>query len=391
MRYLFLLSLLLFSCTKEIYMDAGGKGSGAIQVENFGAKGDGIADDTQAFIKAINSIPNRKKLNSAKKGYWGVYKAGLIKLGANKIYKITSPIVIPTAKNVSIISEALGSAAIKYEGPRGTFAFDFKHKGINSSIKVEGIQFFKAGIRLQGAMRGRIIISNNQFIETHGPAISIVDAKDVGTHPNSFGVVHWILSYNDFNYCQEGVHVDSKSILLGTIEKCRFNMTMGSPLVIDGSGILVYDCEFQSVNDVKRPYIHLNPKKNPISNIRIKENRFGSERAEYLGNVFTPPICYIDISDGKRSGNILIEDNFFFTTKANKEANSAHHGISIANRLVGLSIEDNVFRGLKKEIIVNKAKIIDGRFRNNTVGKKNKLFTNPANAIEVDGLKKINN
>ncbi len=340
-------------------------------VDAYGAVGDGKHDDTNAFLKCIEKLPIRKIQNvfGRVKG-WGVFVGGEIVLTPGKTYRITKPLLIPSNRNVTFRCNAIGGATIIYDGP-GDYAIDFQNKAINTAIGVNGINFWKGGIRLQGSTRGRIRFENNLFVDTKGPAIAIVDEKDLAGKRKSFGNVNWLIEYNDFNNCEYGIYIDSKSILLGTIRKNRFNMTKKSPLYIDGDGILIDNNEFQSVLNTNYPYIHLKPMKNPTGYITISNNRFGSESIKWPAQPYRPPQNYILLDKGEfQIMGVLINANYFFTNKEGLNTkNTGDYAIKILNqRVLNLQITNgNVFLGFNENIIDDSGKGKEWLFKDNII------------------------
>ncbi|MEM9820472.1 MAG: hypothetical protein AAF985_05350 [Bacteroidota bacterium] len=351
-------------------------------VEAFGAKGDGKTDDTQAFKRAIQSIAKRKTINNGKSGGWGTGGAGLILLDGQKIYRITEPLIIPKEKNITFKSDAMGGAVIQYDGP-GDFAIDFQFKGINAAIKIDGITFWKGGVRIQGFTTGRILIENNQFVDTPGPAIALVDAKDVGTHPTTFGVVHWLIQYNDFSYCNQGVRVVSGNGLLGTLFKNRFNFTVNTPLHIDANTITVDNNEFMGVRNRSKSYIHLSPNKNPVAHIQIHNNRFGPEIGTWNGHKYYPPQYYILMDQGKNGhkiANVYIEKNYFNTHRKYLDVpQSAEMAIYFKGRSLDVKVKENTFFEFQKAIINDVEKNTNCTFSKNKIYSKKPVFSRSSN------------
>lgn len=363
--------------TPSSYFKDTEKRNSSYYLEDFGAIGDGKTDDTQAFLKAIQQSQKRTMVNDFKRGGWGAITATEIRLQGNKTYRITRPIIIPPNKNISFRSDAMGGAMILYDGP-GNTAIRFKAKGINAAVLIDGINFKYGGIELIGSLRGKTLIQNNQFLHTRGPGINIIDREDAPSEKNDtgFGVVHWVLWNNEFHYCDQGIYVDSKSILLGTIKINKFRFTTNEPIYIDGTGIIIENNEFLGIKNRKNPFIRLSPKNNYVAEIKIEKNRFGSEAFTFEGIEYAPPESYVLIDDhANYISNIDIRENMFFTNKKHIQVEkSANQAITIRKRVVNLSIENNDFKGFKKFIINNEAHIKNGKFLDNNINSQVKIF-----------------
>ena len=383
MRILTFLTLLYFGCTTSTPMTPVNNNDqdpgSSYYVERFGARGDGRADDTRAFEQAIEAAVKRRIENEFTKGGWGATQATEIRLRGDRTYRITRPIRIPGNKNITLRSDAMGGATIVHEG-KEDFAFIFEAKSINAAVLIDGINFRNAGIQLIGPLRGRVVLQNNQFLHTRGPGVSLIDRGDIPGERPGLGVVHWILWNNEFNYCDQGVSIDSESILLGTIQMNRFRFGVREAILIDGTGVVIDNNEFQSIEKTENPFIRLRPQSNFVSQIRITNNRFGSEAATMEGKSWAAPRSYLLIEDGPNYvSNIDVISNMFFTNRKDiDQPNSAEEAITINKRVADLRVEHNDFRHFKNAVVNNSVDVRDGMFRDNKTARESVIFKREA-------------
>lgn len=185
--------------------------SGAINVKDFGAKGDGIADDSAAIQKALNT--------ANEKG------GGKVELGVGK-FRLDNPLSVPEGVTLSGVWEEPHHAQLK----KGTVFLVYAGKSrensspalitLNPSSAVKGITFFYPEQRIPGTLPYPWTIQGKGM---HGSVanctfVNPYKAIDFGTNPNE---LHFIR--NCFGCpLKVGVFIDQCTDI-GRIENVHFN------------------------------------------------------------------------------------------------------------------------------------------------------------------------
>lgn len=124
---------------------------GLVNVKWFGAKGDGINDDTKAIQNAINVVYNlNKPVNQS--GGW-LIGSGVVYFSAGN-YKVTNKIIIKD--NISLLGENKNTVWINSSAPivfTNVEGETSKPSKMNHSINIENLFLTGGGIELQGAYR----------------------------------------------------------------------------------------------------------------------------------------------------------------------------------------------------------------------------------------------
>lgn len=346
--YCFVCALLfVYSCKSVEYVYV--ENNISLSPEMFGAKGDGISDDSKAFRELFMAL-EKKELLFKNRG-WGSKKAGYIELKPNRHYVVSESIEIAN-KNFRLTCPVRGSTVIEYSGAN-TEWLTVLPSSINSYIEIDNIGFLYGGIKLLGALRGNIKISNCTFWKSKGAAISIADGRDESKNfGNSFGVVGWEIVDNEFHYCERGVQVESHSFLWGRIIANRFNGSRLDAISLMGSGVDISDNEFQSVSESTAAYISVLSDKTRVSSIRILRNRFGAEKFSYDGLLYTAPLSFISFKSSQYPiTSVSIQDNYFYTNKDSRADKSrSKHAIRSNCSLQYISLKNNIFRAFNAEL-----------------------------------------
>jgi hypothetical protein len=183
---------------------------GAIDVSKYGAKGDGVADDSAAIQKALD--------------YAGTHGGGVVQLDA-ATYRIDKPLNVPEGVTLAGVWEAPHHAQLS----NGTVLRIYAGRGdegapaaitLNASSAVKGITFFYPEQRIPGTSAYPWTIQGKGM---HGSVIDCTfvnpyKAIDFGTYGNE---LHYIR--NCFGCpLRIGIHID-KCTDIGRIENVHFN------------------------------------------------------------------------------------------------------------------------------------------------------------------------
>ncbi len=257
-----------------------------LDVCNFGAVGDGVADDTNAVRNAIAAIPDSELMipNDPK------VNTDLRVLGATVIfppgsYRITQPIVVQM-DNVTFRGAGRATTHIRFDPaiPQ-PFAFEVLATPNSPSLSLRtrrcmhfaDLSFSHGGIHLERGLRHHSSIRGCMFIATPAYAIDC-DPQTI------------TLEISDcmFRSCAGGVHIDGPSSDLVTIQRCSFLYGKAYDLRLRSSSITVDACDFEvrptNYTTSADAYILLEPADSePFSSVHVlllTNNRFGAEEAE---------------------------------------------------------------------------------------------------------------
>ena len=184
--------------------------SGAVNAKDYGAKGDGVADDSAAIQKALD--------------YAGSHGGGVLQLEAAR-YRIDKPLNVPEGVTLAGVWEAPHHAQLS----NGTVLRIYAGKGdenapaavtLNASSAVKGITFFYPDQRIPGT------IAYPYTIQGKGMHGSVIDC----TFVNSYKAIDFGTYSNELHYIRNcfgcplkiGVHID-KCTDIGRIENVHFN------------------------------------------------------------------------------------------------------------------------------------------------------------------------
>lgn len=204
---------------------------GAVNVKDYGAKGNGSVDDSAAIQKALD--------------YAGANGGGVVELGTGR-FRLDKGIKIPEGVTLQGVWEAPHHAQLSNGTVFEIYAGKNDENGapliaLEPSAAVKGITFFYPEQKLPG------VIPYPWTIQGHGMHGSIMDctfvnpykAIDFGTYPNE---LHYIR--NCFGCpLKVGVHID-KCTDIGRIENVHFNphywFRAGSANVPDSNELIKY-------------------------------------------------------------------------------------------------------------------------------------------------------
>ena len=184
--------------------------SGAVSVKDYGAKGDGIVDDSAAIQKALD--------------YAAKNRGGVVHLDAAK-YRIEKPVNIPEGVTLSGVWEAPHHAQLSNGTVFEIYAGKNAEDGapclmLNPSSAVKGITFFYPEQRIPGT------IAYPWTVQGTGMHNSVIDC----TFVNSYKAIDFGEHKNELHYIRNcfgcplkiGVHID-KCTDIGRIENVHFN------------------------------------------------------------------------------------------------------------------------------------------------------------------------
>ncbi|MCX6874740.1 MAG: glycosyl hydrolase family 28-related protein [Verrucomicrobia bacterium] len=205
--------------------------SGAVSPREYGAKGDGVADDSAAIQQALDHA--------------GANRGGIVELEAAK-YRIDKPLNVPQGVTLAGVWQAPHHAQLANGTVLLIHAGKNDEKGpgavtINASSAVKGITFFYPEQRVPGTLAYSYTVQGKGM---HGSVLDCTfvnsyQAIDFGTYANELHLIR-----NCFGCpLKVGVHID-KCTDIGRIENVHFNphywARAGSEGVPDGGVLIKY-------------------------------------------------------------------------------------------------------------------------------------------------------
>ncbi|HOL21637.1 MAG TPA: glycosyl hydrolase family 28-related protein [bacterium] len=317
-KLLFLCIIVVF--ITEIKIVAANDYTGYINVRDYGAKGDGITDDTGAIRAAFSAL----------KGY--PVQAGGVNTGSNEVvlfppgvYKVTDSIKIPGIGTVV----GVGNPFIVMEHTdRDIFTTTDAWR-----IEIRGLQF-KGGkthlvLKNPNLDTGMIVVENCHFNNSNGPAIT----------DNMKSTVLYIRECH-FLHCEQVLHSRTDMV---TMRDCWITTRWGvnDKAVIENYSSLLLEniCGVPLVGGKNLRWID-----NYGWHLVAKNVRFGGE-----GGGFTPVYNYAKASKELDGPSILIDHSFIYAL-GNPAAPAAVYCIEIPNKI---EIRSSHLAGIKP-IIINK-------------------------------------
>jgi len=184
--------------------------NGAVNPKEYGAKADGVTDDSAALQKALD--------------YAGANGGGVVQLATGK-YRIDKPLNVPDGVTLAGVWEAPHHAQLTKGTVISIYAGKNDENGpgaitINASSAVKGITFFYPEQRIPGTIPYPYTIQGKGM---HGSVIDCTfvnpyKAIDFGTYSNELHLIR-----NCFGCpLKVGVHID-KCTDIGRIENVHFN------------------------------------------------------------------------------------------------------------------------------------------------------------------------
>ena len=183
---------------------------GAVNVKDYGAKADGVTDDSAAIQRALD--------------YAGANHGGVVQLAAGK-YRIDKPLNVPEGVTLAGVWEAPHHAQLSNGTVLSIYAGKNDENGpaaitVNASSAVKGITFFYPEQRIPGTIAYPYTIQGKGM---HGSVLDCTfvnpyKAIDFGTYSNELHLIR-----NCFGCpLKVGVHID-KCTDIGRIENVHFN------------------------------------------------------------------------------------------------------------------------------------------------------------------------
>lgn len=313
--------------------------SGAVNVKWFGAKGDGVTDDTAAVQQAITLYSNIYISN-------GTYLVNAISIPDNRYIYGNKNAIIKSLNSDTYMCFTINS------GNKDNFISNISIENITFEglSTTAGFSEFKHLIRINGGKN--ITIKNCRFLSFSGDAIYIGSGEVAGQERHNKNI---------------------------TIDNCFFDgvnkENRNGISVIDGSNILINDCFFTRCTKSNMPgAVDIEPDNNSfhiINNIKVANCSFDDVGGTCVLSFYSPPAP-------TNINTIIFENNNF------KNCNTTNIGVTYLNTPVRSSSPHNII--IKNNNADNgsvpfsingvKGVIIEGNtFRNFTKGANIGLFT----------------
>jgi len=294
----------------------------------WGAKADGVNNDTDAIKSAIASVPSSVS-------NWGsqaarYYNSSVISFpSTSNFYSIDEKIDVTSTKSILFRSESPIGARIKQTNTELTAIFLVKAS--TRFVGFKNLAFHKGGVELEGQCRERTMFSSCSFEQTPDYAIKTLGQSVVGVD------VFWCL----FSSCAGGIKIADPNCDLWTIRKCAFWRNTACDISINSTGVRVNDCDFEirETTSINQPCINIRFGNNSITNCR-----FGNE---YTGG-YGPArdIIVVGEIDTPSAGTIMDISilNNSFMGMVTPTASMAKHAIVFNKGPVRVRIANNDFR-----------------------------------------------
>jgi hypothetical protein len=278
--------------------------TGEVNVCWFGVK-PGILPTTGPFTPTENAVCFNKAIEFCGRRFrdgWEFYNsAKVIVPRADQPYQLGLTLKCNTpnlstfvgTQNIYICCQEIGGAELEF-CPPVTSNLDYDSPAF---VDIDYLMYFYGDMGIGTACGaynltlkgGGILVGGDASDDAgHSGAIRFVELHIDGSPKNGIWftakarTVHALLERCYFDNCYAGAFIESPTILLGTVNKCRFSATSNSALTLDCTGFYVTDCEFDQImvpteEDVPMAtFIHLSAKSEGRSSInRISGCRFG--------------------------------------------------------------------------------------------------------------------
>ena len=335
---------------------------------------EGASDSYGAIQAAIDSAPNRVK-NMDSGNAWQVSNATQIwfpRTTGVGYYTVASKLKVPPGKNVRFHCESASAATLNYTGV-GNVMIEFQPGGIAKSIGITNLAIMNGDVAVIGGNNGMVWFDQPQFYSGKNKALWFVDAVNytdgaAGEYPSggytgpneSAGVntVHVGLNRPTFHYCENGLSVESTTILLFRCEHPIFNATKKAPLTLDCIDARIIQPEIQSLNEWEDyGLINIPSILNAASYIYIEHPRFGAE--EFVGDsdglTYKPAKYSIVLGElgswvgGNNITNLEIVDPLAF---GNNSTADTQNFIYSNRRLQNCRISGGTYRNYQGDLVV---------------------------------------
>lgn len=334
--------------------------SNNINVKDFGAKGDGKSDDTDAILKACNML-----------------SGGLVEFPAG-IYRITKPVDLVLSRNGPFgITGSGGTAKIIMAGEGPAFRFTGSHKGSANPSTVTDLTWDKERMPMVEAIEivGEHPAANGiELQHTHMPVISRVLIRNVhhGIHLFSRNRNVIISNCHVYNCSGTGVFLDSVNLHQIIINDSHISYCKGGGIKVSRSEIRNFQI---TGNDIEYNY---DENSENVADIWVDCSEMGSVREGTIsGNTIqaipSPGGANIRFTgvqgNNRKIGLWAITGNHISNQTINIHLDNTH-GINITG--------NSILRAYEHHIIIENSRNI--QFSGNVIDYNSDYFTKTVNA-----------
>lgn len=247
-----------------------------LNITDYGAVGDGVTDDSAAFVAALGAIPDAVALgNSRNRNMRTIYIPE-----PDVAYHFTSEVTIPDTKQVRFVGEGSNGSRIT---STQDYAFFLEAPGQFRSRSFENILFDGCGIRIDDQSRNQHLFSRLFFKDTPAYAIKIQSAGEVlGA---SGGVVGGRIADCEFENCAGAILCQGDQSDNWLVERCQFTRQTSADIKIYSAGWHITHNAFEQRWDANLDQPYINIAGSSVSDVIITHNRFGNE----VGGLGTQP------------------------------------------------------------------------------------------------------
>lgn len=209
-----------------------------LNVLDFGAVGDGVADDTAAIVAALAAAPARvygwASVTNRAQNAIGIYfptRRG----AAPASYRVTARIDIPATKNVRLFSDSHHAARITMDNALENYIFRVVAGDGQRPIQFEKLIFHKGGIEYESGSRRHHAIRDCVFS----------NMPEWGVHTLGISVIDVRIENCLFTEGVGGINIAHEQCDTWVIRHCEFIRNTGIDLKIQTSGVHIEHCDFE--------------------------------------------------------------------------------------------------------------------------------------------------
>lgn len=324
-----------------------------INVRDYGARADGVTDDTAAFTAALAAVPDASSPWSDSRT---VPMATIFVPNTEDFYYLASEVTIPTTKNVRIVGEGSNGSRIQCDADYAFFRD--APNGSFRAVGFENLMLDTCGVRIDDQSRNQHSFISCFFKNTPDYAIKLQSAGEV--LDASGGVVGGTIFGCEFEDCNGAIVCQGDQSDNWLVERCQFTRSQQADIKLYSAGWRIIHNAFEQhyalsepEASTDEPYINIDG--DSVGDILVFGNRFGNEvgttpdREPPRESIVVGPL---GSSSASQIFDIKILSNFFRgRASGGPDADSANSAIRF-NRVPSLCrVEGNYYFPYNSQLI----------------------------------------